>query len=580
MMLPSIFLRCIFLAMLASNANFVAARSPPPSIQPGPGADELKVGDCPAFAKIAIAAQAKLPYKFYPWSGQWLEAMQKLEPTQQVSCIGMLPIDVQYELLLRAAWLDKQTLLAMWQEQGGDLNLVRNERNNLATTAIERFNLPLLKWLKTAGLKPLAADDKLNELTRVGSFEPISRNGVLDTQSVFDWLLGNDYKWPTQAGAARVLMGKIAVEGDLARLQLAVEKFKSFGLLPQIIELDKQLMPPLIFSARSGDAVKLMHGLGINVHAASIDHLTKKVLFPSALFVNSKCDVLRELLDLGVSQAGIEAYGGQSTFLIALDRCLTDLNLLERYLKHGVDFNYAPEGYLLPIHQVARNNLTLKNQSQLRGVLQLFKRYGADINQKNLKSGNLPIHTAIDFNNTKMLATWINESNITAKIMHPNSGQSLLSYAIDADVKLDVIIELGRLGAPIDNENEFLIYQAIKGNAFPKKEIIEQLLLLGASLNRVSQSLPIANLLDKSGGQTILTRLVTHSPFNCGHHTYPGQICRFETRAERLDLIRWFVARGANPDLKGANGKSARELVADMTDAEQRAQYEKALEGK
>jgi hypothetical protein len=454
---------------------------------------------------------------------------------------------------------------------------------NLITKAAQQWDLDLLKWLKSVGQLPLTEPDCPNALV-AASVEPGYPLYKRKSFDAYDWLVSNGCNWPSQPAKAHALLGNLISRYEQARFRQAVDALKELNVLSSIFSYDaNEASRPLIYSVNSVEAILALEALGVNVHQKIIDRRSGAVLTESALVQGHiPVDVRHAFLDrkLSVSASRI----GYALFTDHAD----DVNLVERYLKASLPMKKV-EGYyhfqgapVTPVHFLAQRSSTMP-PAQLSALLQLFKKYEVDVSVENEGSSdtsdrlarNLPIHTAISAGATQSLAVWLRETNASPSVKHPRTKASLISYALRdgplfSEGRDRVIAELVRLGAPLNAIGETLVLDSIRMASFLKKSLVEKLVTAGADLN----------VIDAKTGHTVLSYLVNAPNFalnDCFSYPRDGLACIFETRQQRLDLIRWFVAQGAQAWLVLPSGKTALDLVREFADVEKCIAYQDAL---
>jgi hypothetical protein len=598
---------------LISSSTFAIS---PPAYTP-PGHALILSGRCEDFSKIAVQTDDSKEGRNlgYPWAA----SLSNLPIPKQVECLGLLPLAIQHEILIGSISLAFQKepdlrLIDAWRISGGDLNSVKTETENLTTVVASMgYTAPLI-WLKNFGVKPLRETDKANELTAAsrrmnGPWRSDWNKTPWTDTLVFDWLLANGYAWPLELTAAHELLSNLALLRNENKFQSAVDFYEKKGLFGKLVEFDKtQALRPIIYSARSAKAVDLVYKIGFDIHAPIVDKKTGKIILNSALDVSGlPGEIQTALLNLKVSVKGGKDANLGSLYAV-LSGSTVDLSIVERYLQAGAPLHVdtvstqAGSGIRLQaMHFVAQLSPTVFKDGELEKLIQLLGKYGADPNSiqdgitTDYRFGNLPIHTAIyqrlwgPFKGTQWkaglptFAVWIKESKIRPDIKHPQHKVSLLGYALKhshflpTSQAISVVNDLVAIGAPINPEGESLILEPLKANKKANLELISKLIELGANPNRV----------DSQTGLTALTYLLTAQPYRTTdcllwRPQYGGSRpdCVNETREERLQLIKWFISRGANAGIKDGNGVSALDLADAFTEPEKRLAYRNALSGR
>jgi hypothetical protein len=565
----------------ALNAGAISPVNPPQLIVPG--LTYIQSGECD---KLLPLIDGKDEFgsttNIFDW---WYFEIQKLDVENQLKCIDKFPLEIQHEMYLRAAAIGHSNLFKAWMSRGGDLKTLRTTTENLATAAAKNGNISMLEWLKSAGLRSLDSDDIANELA-VAPVVVVSQAAVASSAvTAYEWLLSNGYNWPSHPAAAHNLLSRLASQGHYSKFQDAVTQLSQNGLMPSLIAFDSNdSVRPLIFLAKSPEEVQLMNGIGFNVHAKQIDRKTKIVVFPSALFNHQlTASTQRALLALKVPALGKDRFG-YAPLAFALAYNFTDLDLIERYLMAGADV-LASSSFEQddPIHQIARIRPNKISAEQLKKLIVLLVKYGANISsvrsndgRNGFTVGNLPIHTAIFEGNTPFFQVWMKESGITGDVKHPKSGLSLVGYALQLKERhrnisdsAEIVAELVRLGAPINDAGGSVAVNVIASQNSPDLVLLQKLLDLGVDINSV----------DAQTGLTALAILVNRRAYitsGCNPPPYMTP-CVNETREQRLELIRWFMARGARPDYASHSGKSALTVASEITDPERRKIYTSTL---
>jgi hypothetical protein len=567
----------------ALNAGAISPANPPPLIVPG--LTFIHSGECD---KLLPLIQGKDEFGsttyIFDW---WSFEIQKLVVENQLKCLDKFPLEIQHEMYLRAAAIGHSNLFKAWMNRGGDLNTLRTTSESLATAAAKSGNVSMLEWLKSAGLRPLDSDDIANELAVAPIVVVSNAAGASSAVTAYEWLLSNGYSWPSHPAAAHNLLSRLASQGNYSKFQDAVTQFSQNGDMSRLTAFDSnESVRPLIFLAKNPEDVQLMNSIGFNVHAKQIDRKTKIVVFPSALFNHQlTAPTQRALLALKVSALGRDRFG-YAPLAFALAYNFTDLDLIERYLIAGADV--LASGSLQqddPIHQIARIRSNKISAEQLKKLIVLLVKYGANISsvrvndgRNDLTVGNLPIHTAIFEGNTPFFKIWMKESGVTGDVKHPKSGLSLVGYALQLKEKhrtmsdsAEIVAELVRLGAPINDSGGSVAVNVISSQSSPDLVLMQKLLDLGIDINAV----------DAQTGLTALAILVNRGAYiTSAGGGCPSSVmtrCANETREQRLQLIRWFMARGARPDYASHSGKSALTVASEITDTERRKIYMSTL---
>jgi hypothetical protein len=600
--------------LFSCNTSFGLSPSPPIA----PGRDLILAGRCEEFAKIAVQTEETKTDR--DWVYLWAQSLKILSIPKRLECLGFLSQSLQYRLLIASlqgtGFAPDLQLIDAWRISGGDLNLVRTQTNNLATAVAGGgyASVAALNWLKVHGLKPLPDSDIANEIASASSAIASFRQAGGDKASnsaptPFEWLLANGYSWPRNPSAAHALLLNLAALPNSKMFETTVNLYEEKGGLSTIIEFDKNdALRPMIYSARTVKAIELLHNKGFNVHAAFIDRKTGKVYLNSALELpNLTPDIQRALLNLKISVAGRSEQGWTSLYAVLSVQPI-NLEMVELFLKAGAPLHVYQEirrdgsSYKIDaMHHLAALTPTKISDGQLSKLIQLFVKYGADPNRvqdgasHDLNVGNLPIHTAIhkrlwgsyeERNSTlwpRTFAAWFKESKIQPDVKHPRLKISLISYVLrnssllSLDDSSALISSLIELGVPINPEGESLVLETMRKLFAPNRALITRLVELGTDLNQI----------DTQSGLTVLTHLMNARPYSTNdcffwmpHHGGSRPECTYETRSERLNLIRWFISIGADPRIKDGNGKSALDLASEFSEADKRESYRDALLGR
>jgi len=532
-------------ACLAGRA-FATTPAPPPI----PGIELIRAGNCATFAKTIQNQDA------YAVHG-WFDALVALAPGQWLMCLDALPPALQTQLLLISAAEDER-LLKAWRGRGGNLNAIRTADTNLMGVAASRGNLALMQWLRGENLRPLGSADQANELA-----DAAGKLGVQPKPptTAFDWLLSQGYAWPRNAAPAHRLLASLASSADDALLASALGRLREIGIQQRVLSYDAdESFRPLIFHARSARAVQLMNEWQVNVHARQIDRDKGTVTFPSALF-NHQLDAatLGALLDLGVSPKGRDSLG-YSPLVFAIRSRPADLELMERYLKAGAEIS---DPRVDPIREAAALRKENIRPDQLRALLRLLLRYGAKPRIEKVddgpmwSGGGLPIHVAIANGQTTLLSVWMEELQVPRDVRHPETGASLIAYALEQrhdnsdDELVGLVTELDRLGVSMRPLGESPVARAIADRKKPPSGLVRALVALGADINAMDDEI----------GMPALALVLKQMHYYDSCDTEPCWM----TDSQSADLVRLMVQQGANPDLAGKSGESAR-TIADLWD--------------
>jgi hypothetical protein len=224
----------LLLCICVSQQSFALSAAP---FVP-PGAELLRAGKCEEFEQVFAIADAKETYR---WDGLWADYFNRLSIPKRIECLNNFEVLLRHRLLLASF---NTELLKAWYVQGGDLNLVKNSRENLSTLAAEANNLELLIWLNQSGVKPMDSTQPINELTASSKFmgAPSTRLGRMPQElrfKVYDWLLANNYNYPTDIPLARELLLNLSKGYFKTQFKDGCKKYKKIDLLETIITFER-----------------------------------------------------------------------------------------------------------------------------------------------------------------------------------------------------------------------------------------------------------------------------------------------------------------------------------------------------
>jgi len=272
-------------------------------------------------------------------------------------------------------------------------------------------------------------------------------------------------------------------------------------------------------------------------------------------------EMLEYLLSKG---ADVNAYDDRAgTPLHIVTKWCPDVEALKILVDHGADVNTKNKWEEIPLHHAAK-------QTDVEILAYLISQ-GADVHAKN-KQGETPLHCAVEESSTEIVAFLVSQgADISAKT---SSGDTLLHLATRNHTEngLEMVKYFVAQGCDVNARNNYgdtPLHKVVSRN--PNVEILQYLLSQGADIHAKNDN-----------GQTPLHKAASLShPTNSkyfidrgiGFHEMEFDECTVLTHAsfhpdfeDNVDVLRYLISIGADPNVKDADGKTPLHVAAMNTE--------------
>ncbi len=416
-------------------------------------------------------------------------------------------------LLAIMADVDYETVKFILDQPGIDVNVVTHHSNNYLMWTTQKGNVPVMKLLFAKGSRTDIINSHGQSLLMHAAL-----SGKADPE-MYDLILqnGGDIKNDKDEEGRNVMLVAIGGLKDLSFLKY----FESKGL-----------------SLKDTDT----KGNGLFHYAVS----------------GGNINTLKELVKMGVSYGPNKA--GENAFSFVGRGRGGRLNVeLFQYLKSlGIDPKVQSSNGQTLVHTVARVGGD-------NSAFSFLTENGLNLSQAD-KEGNTPLILASARGNVAFVSFWLEKNNVNAV---NKAGQSALTQAVanNSPEVVKLLIDKGAKTAITDKEGNDLYFTLInsyrKGRGSIKRagEIMDLLKASGLNMPKTGKLLHAA--LNKDDAELLTKLLESGEDINAKDKDGYTLLHYAGMKSKNLDLLKFLIDKGANPQLKTELDETVLDLIAE-----------------